>query len=365
MKVGRNEPCPCGSGKKYKKCCALRPTELSIATPPAFEPAADGRSSSELVDRYSQDLGLTPYAVARMIERPDILDHVPPAQRADVERGIRDSWTIGRVDAMTTDAIVAQLDAYGIVFDEEAFRAAAASRWSAWTIGDEWRASGATCRGKQEDFLGLAACTLWKRLMSERPSVELLDDWMQQGYDLVEAKRPVEAAELWWRFWQTLRARFTPAMRDERSTEVVFRGYQFLSNWTNDFVETLEVARARDPRFAAIGRDFAQQWLAQFVGADELSRVNMTRALAECLARLGEEAAAERALLELVETYPRNAWCYVALADGYSHSFPSMLTLPRDDRRARDWLNKGLAALPKGDRDRSVLSQRLKQLAGP
>lgn len=21
MKVGRNEPCPCGSGKKFKKCC--------------------------------------------------------------------------------------------------------------------------------------------------------------------------------------------------------------------------------------------------------------------------------------------------------------------------------------------------------
>ncbi len=23
-RVGRNEPCPCGSGKKYKKCCARR-----------------------------------------------------------------------------------------------------------------------------------------------------------------------------------------------------------------------------------------------------------------------------------------------------------------------------------------------------
>ncbi len=23
LKVGPNEPCPCGSGKKYKKCCAL------------------------------------------------------------------------------------------------------------------------------------------------------------------------------------------------------------------------------------------------------------------------------------------------------------------------------------------------------
>jgi uncharacterized protein len=23
QKVGRNEPCPCGSGEKYKKCCGL------------------------------------------------------------------------------------------------------------------------------------------------------------------------------------------------------------------------------------------------------------------------------------------------------------------------------------------------------
>jgi hypothetical protein len=24
MAVGRNAPCPCGSGKKYKRCCALK-----------------------------------------------------------------------------------------------------------------------------------------------------------------------------------------------------------------------------------------------------------------------------------------------------------------------------------------------------
>ena len=24
LKVGRNEPCPCGSGQKYKKCCLAR-----------------------------------------------------------------------------------------------------------------------------------------------------------------------------------------------------------------------------------------------------------------------------------------------------------------------------------------------------
>ena len=24
MRVGRNDPCPCGSGKKFKKCCAAK-----------------------------------------------------------------------------------------------------------------------------------------------------------------------------------------------------------------------------------------------------------------------------------------------------------------------------------------------------
>lgn len=33
-KVGRNDPCPCGSGQKYKKCCALKP---SVAPAPAPE----------------------------------------------------------------------------------------------------------------------------------------------------------------------------------------------------------------------------------------------------------------------------------------------------------------------------------------
>ncbi len=26
-KIGRNEPCPCGSGKKYKKCCIAKTIE--------------------------------------------------------------------------------------------------------------------------------------------------------------------------------------------------------------------------------------------------------------------------------------------------------------------------------------------------
>lgn len=36
MKIGRNDPCPCGSGKKYKRCCGLRPQSASDPEIPAY-----------------------------------------------------------------------------------------------------------------------------------------------------------------------------------------------------------------------------------------------------------------------------------------------------------------------------------------
>jgi hypothetical protein len=43
-KPSRNDPCPCGSGKKYKKCCltadAARVTQLDAAVVDIFQPAA-------------------------------------------------------------------------------------------------------------------------------------------------------------------------------------------------------------------------------------------------------------------------------------------------------------------------------------
>jgi hypothetical protein len=58
MKIGRNDPCPCGSGKKYKACClakdeaALRAARAKAAeaaaaseTQPAEAPATAARKA--------------------------------------------------------------------------------------------------------------------------------------------------------------------------------------------------------------------------------------------------------------------------------------------------------------------------------
>jgi hypothetical protein len=37
MKIGRNDPCPCGSGKKYKRCCYERNDSIPSEVPSQFE----------------------------------------------------------------------------------------------------------------------------------------------------------------------------------------------------------------------------------------------------------------------------------------------------------------------------------------
>lgn len=69
MKVGRNDPCPCGSGNKYKKCC------LSEAAPP---PAADAREAPSEAVR-TRDAAIA--ALARFAGRPEFDEFRAEAER--------------------------------------------------------------------------------------------------------------------------------------------------------------------------------------------------------------------------------------------------------------------------------------------
>ncbi len=53
-KVGRNDPCPCGSGKKFKKCCAHLNTVASPAPVSAEEVAYDPAMLSALMALWQQ-----------------------------------------------------------------------------------------------------------------------------------------------------------------------------------------------------------------------------------------------------------------------------------------------------------------------
>jgi len=52
-KTGRNEPCPCGSGKKYKQCCLAKDEAAARAAQPATPAAPPARRPS--LASYFQD----------------------------------------------------------------------------------------------------------------------------------------------------------------------------------------------------------------------------------------------------------------------------------------------------------------------
>src|SRR6187402_3135184 len=57
MSVSRNDPCPCGSGKKYKKCC------LTTATPGLAQPAPSPRFRFEHGSYGGPGRGFMPSAI--------------------------------------------------------------------------------------------------------------------------------------------------------------------------------------------------------------------------------------------------------------------------------------------------------------
>ncbi len=56
QKVGRNDPCPCGSGKKYKKCCLLKESAPAPDSTAPRQPAVDSiyQGLQEKLDVYSR-----------------------------------------------------------------------------------------------------------------------------------------------------------------------------------------------------------------------------------------------------------------------------------------------------------------------
>lgn len=58
-KVGRNEPCPCRSGKKYKKCCGLNPKEAVIQLTPEQAMKVTLNSGVEAIQAQAENRNAT------------------------------------------------------------------------------------------------------------------------------------------------------------------------------------------------------------------------------------------------------------------------------------------------------------------
>ena len=338
-KIGRNALCPCGSGKKYKKCCLGKEEPLGSVTESGVPALPTGASPSNLAAPGSS-AEMSPYAVAKLFEESE---HFTRMQHREPKRADQ-FHTPSKVAAMSTEEIVDRLRKLGVDATRGAYLASAKGRTSAWSLSGPWREASLTkpLSRHDDDFLGLAACELWRRYCPERPSIEMLDDEMQAGYRRSMEGEAAQACAHWARVWKTIRERLRPEMRTIDDAVAVFSGTQSLYNWIQDYLIKLQNVAVDQRSYAETGVRFCEEVLAQFPDEDELFLINFRSDMGDLLCLAGETERGERVFLELTRDYPDNAAGYACLADllGYG---PTPGSEAIDRQRAQRVLEEALA----------------------
>lgn len=156
-KIGRNEPCPCGSGKKYKKCC--------IDTSDKPKDNILGQESMQYLDSF---------------------------------------WRYEEVNEMGTEEIIQRLESMGVLFDKDNFLEDVENFYSAQQISENWFDSfNVTAKGRDEDFPFLAAWILWERLAPAHVlSEEQMNDLIDKGYKYSLEHDWETACDIWLKVWE-------------------------------------------------------------------------------------------------------------------------------------------------------------------
>lgn len=296
-----------------------------------------------------------PYVLAKMRDDPSLLRVAEPA----VRRNILDQWSASKLAAMPTGEIESVLARLGVPYDQAAFIRQARAGQSAWDVGGAWEGALRVDLGVAfRDFLNLAACELWRRLCPEQPSLEMMDDWLCEGYGLVELKRPAEALAAWAKFWRALRALLTPELGSlmEAEDQLYPRMSQCLANWVQDFSMAAMNGCGADPRCGEIGLRFLRELVEAFPGNPDNPTLRADAATIRF--QMGQGAEAEAECLRLIQEYPDHAVGYATLSDGLLINAHEGTVEAATVRRAIQLLEQA-AAIPVKDAARFDLESRL------
>ena len=363
-KIGRNDPCPCGSGKKYKKCCLGRDGRAANKFPPEIEMNPYERLA---ILRFGEELR----------ERPELLkmisDKVKSTKngenlptRESFDEFVSGMWTSEKLEAMSTDAIIAKLTIMGVKFEEQLFRQQVRDYICAIQLAEDhyytqnWHAP-----GQDEDFIWLAITELWQRLIPERLNVEMIDDLIMDGYDDIRNGFDEDAFDKWEKAWNMLKRMIPTTIRSVEKADQ-FAGKQLeqsLSNWCQDFAD-LKIDGLEDSVYEK-RISFCQDFLTVFPDSDESVIQSILAGEAECYAFTGIIKAADKVFEDLIARDPKNAWGYIRWGNlycefaGLQNDFKTETKFPVDYNKAEQIYRLGLA---KCTVNVDNLKKRLKEL---
>lgn len=308
-KVGRNDPCLCGSGKKYKKCCIDRPL-LEVAQ----------KSFKQYLDNF---------------------------------------WSYEEANEMSTEEIISNLHSMGIAFEKEAFLKDVEKFYSAQQLSESWFDTfKVTTADRDEDFPWIAAWVLWERLApANRISMEKMNDLIDKGFEYLDENDSRAACDIWLRVWDAIKYRIKPELKNLKYLDNEYGGCFFIRNFCQDLEQELHNAGLEDSAYFEKRIKYCKEFCSFFPDEDELIIHNMRRAIIDSNIFLKKFDEAKEALDNLVTDYPNNPWSYIEYGDMYLFGND----LIKDSVKAKEFYNKALM-IAKDEYDKKAIEERLEDL---
>ena len=334
-KIRKKDPCPCGSGKKYKDCCfkAKKYSNITISTGKQKEKTKKEERKRERLIKgapmIKKEAPMSQLALMRFRQKlksdPKTLEKLGKEREVmGLKKGFKDfilkSWDNKELEAMDTEEILKTLESFNITFDEEQFKTQAKNYMSAIQLAeDHYYTQNFTAKGHDEDFIWLAIVELWKRLIPEQCNVEMIDDAIQDGYDLIKRKNYSNGLQKWETAWHMIET-FVPlnvTSAEEADHFMPVPLTELFSNWCQDFDIQLHNRGSEDKSWLEKRITYVNEFCQRFPHTNSLIIQNMRQAEAQSYALLGDWEKAESLFEILVKEFSDSVWAYIAWGDIY------------------------------------------------
>jgi len=372
-KIGRNDPCPCGSGLKFKKCCIDKNDRFNTQAAHTDDRAAGGGGDSpepkresgrvrECVPKASPFLRpLAEFAGGSGGKFNDEFynefdDELDDEFDEDLDRvfddddgrdeGAAESPIAGVMRAMRgkqPEDIFKFLDELGLPVTKEIMIEDAARVDSVYELCDAWQKRYRPMKnGTEETLMWEAAQVLWEKLdPAGTPCLEIIFDKIQAGYKRFEEDDDDAAGdatlEIWTEAWEGLKASLGRISRTfEQVDEQIAVPDGGLEEWAGDlcrlFADLME-ERGHDYRTRL--EKFAAEFMAAFPDAPETVAIHARIEIAKMLFHKGNAAEAAAYFEALAAEYPRCHDVYEHWAAAYCGKiFDKSNKLPPDYEKA-------------------------------
>ncbi len=292
-------------------------------------------------------------AIKRMVEQRMAVDK-------KYRKAIKKSGRIILSDTrkMSDLELLEKLRSFNVRLDRETFsklfmKFLSAEEMSEWII----RKQNLKFKGIEDDWIWICLTILWERWFPDRPSMEMIDDRIQEGYEKQEKNDSAGACKIWLEVWKNiLNIMDSRQMRSLNEFDDVFRGTQSLFNWVQDLEMELENAGRDEEKFFEDKILFCEEFIHRFPHEDSLVIENMKRAIAESYFEIGQPQKTETLFKKWVEEDPKWGWGWI----GWSDSYWLYHGESKNYERAEELLREGVSV--KNVRDRNDLLERLESL---